>query len=469
MSLAETRRPAPAWMDRQLREVHLVGICGSGMKPLAHALMSLGVAVSGSDLDTEKAVALRDRGARVYTGHAADHVGTPDALVYSTAISSENPEMQAARQRGIPLVHRSEMLAYFLRRRESVLVAGTHGKTTSTTLLTLLLEAAGMDPWGFVGGSVPAFGGNLRIGGERLAVAEADESDGTFLNLPRDHAIITNIEPEHLNYWQTEERMFDGFEEFALEVPAQGNLVLCADDPGVSRLLARLARPVITWSTKAQSADYHAADIQLSGSGSSFVLYKGQRRLGPVRLGIPGLHNVSNAVGTLALAMALGGDFEAMAPALAGFHGVDRRFTRKPGPYGSLVIDDYGHHPTEIAVTVQAARLLANERGGRLIVAIQPHRYTRTASFFDAFGPAVRGADLAVVMEIYAAGEEPIPGVSGAKLAEKAASQLDIPVLFSPDLADTEKIIREHLKKDDTVLLLGAGSVTKLGYLLSSS
>ncbi|MBI1290473.1 UDP-N-acetylmuramate--L-alanine ligase [bacterium] len=453
----------------EVKSAHLVGICGSGMKALAQALLAIGVEVSGSDSDGEKAEALRKKGATVYTGHAAENLANPDVLVYSTAISEANPEIRSARERGIPLWHRSQMLAWFLARYESVLIAGTHGKTTTTTLVTLLLQASGMNPWSFVGGHVPEFHGNSLIGGDRLAVAEADESDGSFLGLPRQHAIITNIEDEHLNYWQTSERMFAGFEEFARAIPAEGHLVCSADDPGVARLVQRLTQPVTLYSTKGnEHARWQAREIELRGSSSAFDLYDRGTRLGRVELGIPGIHNVANATGSLALALQLGADFSRVQGALANFHGVDRRFTKKDALNGCLVIDDYGHHPTEMRVTVEAARRLADERGGRLLCVIQPHRYSRTSSFFGDFGRALKGADEIFVMEIYAAGEEPIDGVNGQYLAQLIGTQNTVPTQFNNDFEALKKSLLKSTNHRDIVLLLGAGSITKLVTLLTT-
>jgi UDP-N-acetylmuramate--alanine ligase len=453
--------------NRTLRRVHLVGVCGSGMKPIAQALLTIGVEVSGSDPDAEKGAALKRLGARLYSEHRAEQIHDQDVVVYSSAISSGNPELKEAQRLGIPLVHRSEMLGWFLSRQESVLVAGTHGKTTTTAMLTLLLEAQGAEPWGFVGGTVDRFGGNLRIGKGRLAVAEADESDGTFLNLPRRHAIVTNIEPEHLNFWGTEERMFAGFVDFVEAIPAAGNLVLCHDDPGCRRLHQSTSKNVTSYSLDDAEADFHALNVNLSGTGSSFDLIQRGVRRGRIHIGVPGRQNVANGMAAFAMALKLGADFQVIQDALAEFHGVDRRFTKREAPGGFLVVDDYGHHPTEIAATMAAARLLADERGGRLLAVLQPHRYTRTESFFNLFGPAVVQADDVIVTEIYAAGEQGIEGVSGASLAMRMTQQIERPVRFVADFSDVKKQILETIKERDIVLLLGAGSITKLAPALA--
>lgn len=449
------------------RSAHFLGICGSGMKPLAQALLRLGFEVSGTDPDEAKGAVLRALGAVVYTTHSPENIGNPDAVIYSTAIAPENPELLAAHDRGLPVRHRSDLLAWFLGRQEPAVVAGTHGKTTTTAMLTLLLERAGMDPWSFVGGHVPQFGGNFRAGAGRLAIAEADESDGSFLCLPRRHAILTNMEPEHLNYWGDEASMEAGYEEFIGGIPADGTLVACMDDPGVCRLLERRARPHISYGREGSSAEYEARNVHLFGLGSSFDLTHGGRCLTRVRLGVPGAQNVMNALGAFALAGALGADPEAAGDALADFHGVDRRFTRRVGAGKYLVIDDYAHHPTEIRATIGAANLLARERGGRLITIFQPHRYTRTQACLHDFGPAFAEAGDVLVTEIHAAGEAPVDGLCGEVVAHTIAAAHNGEVSFIPGFDGLQDFVTAMAKEDDIVLLLGAGSITKLATLLS--
>lgn len=470
MSVAERRIPVGCRLtpERAIQSAHLVGICGSGMKPLAQALLTRGVRVSGSDMDASKGGELAALGATLHSGHSASHIDGQDVLVYSSAISPDNAELLEAQRRGILIVHRSEMLGWFLGRQESILVAGTHGKTTTTAMLTLLLQRQSWEPWGFVGGSVAQFGGNVLIGKGRHAVAEADESDGTFLNLPRDHAIITNIEPEHLNYWCDEEQMFGGFVDFAAAIPDEGHLVLCLDDPGVRRLIGALRRSVVTYSVEDPDADFHAVATNLTGSGSSFELMQRGIRRGRVTLAVPGRQNVENAIGAYAMALKLGADFKLIQDALGAFTGVDRRFTKRTAPGGHLVIDDYAHHPTEIAATMRAARMLADERGGQLIAIFQPHRYSRTACFFDDFGKALDAADTILLTDIYAAGEAPIPGIDGPTLAARMAEQIARLVMFVPDFGAIRKTIAAIIKERDIVLLLGAGSITNLSTMLAT-
>lgn len=449
------------------KKVHLIGICGAGMQPIAMALRSCGIAVAGSDPDEVKGQKLREQGITYFSEHRAENVRDADAIVYSSAISDENPEIRAARERGIPIFHRSEMLGKFLSQRESVLIAGTHGKTTTTTLTGLLLQEAGLDPWVFVGGRVDEFGGNLREGGELFAVAEADESDGSFLNLSRNHLIITNIEAEHMNYWVTEERLFDGFSKLCAPIGKKGRIVACLDDPGVRKLRAIDYRDFCTYSTRNPAADYFAEHIALRGTGSQFELFHRGAKLGTVQLGIPGIHNVANATAAFAMAAELGIDVRNVLGALSEFRGVDRRFRKSKGPNGSLVIDDYAHHPTEIAATLAAARLLAHERGGRLYGVFQPHRHSRTAHFFDQFAQAFGDLDELMLLDIYGAGEPPVPGISSEILAKKIGSGNRPSASFVPEFDDVKKRFQNVLKVDDIVVLLGAGSVTKLSGLLT--
>ncbi len=450
-----------------LRSVHFLGICGSGMKPLAQALLAHGLHVSGTDPDEVKAAALRAAGATVYTVHEAGNIGAPDAVVYSSAIPPDNPEMLAAAARNIPIFHRSELLAWFLGKYDSAVVAGTHGKTTTSAMLALLMERAGLDPWAFIGGHVPHFGGNFRAGGERFAVAEADESDGSFLCLPRHHAIVTNIEPEHLNYWGDEQAMERGYDTFTAGIPAGGNFVVCLDDPGVRRLLERCPRAHTSYGIETTEAEFRAARVNLFGLGSFFDLLHRGEMLGRARLGVPGRQNVANSLAAFAMAARFGADLTELLDALADFHGVERRFTRRTAAGGYLLIDDYAHHPTEIRATTRAARLLADERGGRLIAVFQPHRYTRTAAFFEGFGPALGQADEVFLTEIHSAGEPPIDGVTGERLAESIRNGHRSAVPFLPTFDALRKHIAEAAKEDDIVLLLGAGSITKLATLLS--
>lgn len=452
-----------------LESVHLIGICGSGMYPLAQALLEEGVQVSGSDINIDKASPLIDQGAPCYLGHAAVNIGSPSVVVISSAIAQDNPELNAARLKGIPIVHRSVMLGWFLHRRRSILIAGTHGKTSTTAMLGLLMKGCGKQSWCFVGGYVPEFNGNFLSGDSGYAIAEADESDGSFLNLPRDHMILTNIEPEHMNYWRTRGRLFDGFRAMIEGIPDNGILALCRDDPGNQEILGTIGRSFVSWSlTNDSKADYRASDIIYTGDSIEFT-FQGSKIDTPIRVhaGVPGEHNVSNLCGSLTMMAELDELDNRAGEALKSFRGVNRRFTKLYAPEGFLVIDDYAHHPTEIAATMRAASRVREERNGRLFVVFQPHRYSRIAELFDAFSTCFEGADELIVMDIYSSGEAPIPGVSSDKLSDKLELEYHFAVQHIPTIPEVEKTLLFRIKSDDIVLLLGAGSVTKLVDLLT--
>lgn len=451
----------------EIASAHFIGICGAGMKPIAQSFLTLGIRVSGSDQDLSKAGPLRVPGVILSDSHEAGNIQSPDVVVYSSAIPANNPELQAARTRGMTLLHRSEALAWFLARKTSILVAGTHGKTSTTAFLTLILAAAGADPWSFVGGHVREFNGNLRLGSSDLAVAEADESDGSFLVLPRQHAVLTNIEPEHLDYWGDGESLFAGFVDFVSGISEGGKIAAFVDDPGIQRLLSMTGMEVVPCSLEDPGCRWFAGDVRITGSGAEYTLCREGEPLGRVVLGVPGRHNIINSLVSYALADGIGLPVERALEALASFRGVDRRFTHYPSREGWLVIDDYAHHPTEIASTMAAARILADERGGRLFAVLQTHRYTRTRQFLHEFGPSLTRADEVVVMDVYPAGEPYIPGLDGEGLANAIRSVYSGPIHVAPAIADVEKLLPPMLKKGDIVLLLGAGSITRLANLLA--
>lgn len=467
MDTTATGRTAPTTVPSFPRSAHLIGIGGAGMRSLARALHARGVMVSGSDAaPAEKLRDLNECGIRAHSGHAESNLEMPDVVVYSTAIPENNPELRRARQLGVTLMHRAEMLAAFLGHHRPILVAGTHGKTTTTTLVALLLEAADMDPWAFVGGEVREFAGNVRCGGLEWAVAEADESDGSFLGLPGEFGIITNIESEHLSYWGTDERLFDGFTRFADRF-AQGGLVTCLDDPGVRALGAFAHKAPVTYGSEDSGALVRYRVIEMKGTGSHFEVLG--LATGPLRvqLGIPGLHNVANATGAVALAAAVGADVSRAVEVLAGFHGVGRRFTKYPLRNDVLLVDDYAHHATEVHATIEAARLLRDERGGRIIAVFQPHRHSRAHHYRHMYGPAMAGADIAVTTGIYAAGESPIPGFDARTLNALVGSHREGPTHFADSCAEACALAHSLARPGDILLFLGAGSITDAAAELS--
>ncbi len=450
---------------RGVERVHFVGIGGIGMCGIAELLLVQGYRVTGSDLAGGATVErLRSLGARVSLGHDASHVGDADVVVVSSAIRAGNPEVQVAEQRGIPVIPRAEMLAELMRLKDGIAVAGTHGKTTTTSLIAHLLSQAGLDPTVVVGGRVIGSGAGAdrtgaRLGRGDLLVAEADESDGSFLRLAPVIAVITNIEPEHLDHYGSEEALESAFVEFANRIPFWGRAVVCLDEPGVQRVLPRLTRRRVTYGFGAQ-ADWVASEVALADTGMRFQVKRAGEALGEVRIRLPGRHNVLNSLAALAVADSLTVPFADAAAALASFAGVERRFETKGEYRGIRVVDDYGHHPTEVRATLAAARALHT---GRLVVVFQPHRYTRTRDLFDDFAAAFHDADLLLLTEVYAAGEPKLPDVDGASLAAAVRARGHRSVRFTPELDAIPRELEPLLQPGDLVLTLGAGSVTKLG------
>ena len=448
----------------RLDRIHFVGIGGIGMCGIAELLLRRGHGVSGSDLaDGPTLVPLRRLGATITVGHDAAAVGQADLVVVSSAIRATNPELLEAERLGIPVVPRAEMLAELMRLQDGIAVAGTHGKTTTTSLIAHVLDAGGLDPTVVVGGRVMGTGSpertGARLGQGQLMVAEADESDGSFLRLAPVIAVITNVEPEHLDHYGSGEALDAAFIEFANRLPFWGRAVLAVDDPGVQRLLPAITRRRITYGRSAQ-ADWRAHDVTTANAGMHFSVSKGGVRLGEVELPIPGEHNVLNALAALAVAFEAGVAFPHAAAALAGFGGVERRFETKGRSRGVWVIDDYGHHPTEIRATLAAAR---GVHTGRLVVVFQPHRYSRTRDHFEAFAAAFHEADVLLLTEIYGAGEDKIAGVEASALCEAIRGRGHRDVRFVADLERVPTELVPELRDGDLVLTLGAGNVTRLG------
>jgi UDP-N-acetylmuramate--alanine ligase len=443
------------------RRVHFIGIGGIGMSGIAELLANLGYAVSGSD---ERRSAVTDRlatlGIRVAIGHERAHVGDADVVVTSSAVKAANPEVREAIRRHIPVIPRAEMLAELMRLRFAVAVAGAHGKTTTTSMIALVLERAGLDPTAVIGGRLSAFGSNARLGRGELMVAEADESDRSFLKLFPTIAVITNIDYEHLENYGGFDDLQQAFVDFANKVPFYGAVVACADDRHLTALVPRITRRVTTYGLDAPDADLTAADIQLGPLSATATVSRragGSTRaaLGTLELAVPGRHNLLNALATIAVGLELDVPFERVTAGLREFRGAERRFDVRGEPNGILIVDDYGHHPTEIAAVLAAARPLNR----RIVVAFQPHRYTRTASLMDAFGPALASADHVVLTDIYAAGEEPIAGASIDALAGAIRRSVTVPVDVAPTLDELVAAVVRTAKPGDVVITLGAGSI----------
>jgi UDP-N-acetylmuramate--alanine ligase len=439
------------------------------MSGIAELLANLGYVVSGSD---EKRSATTDRlgtlGIQIAVGHAAVHVGDADVVVVSSAVRPTNPEIVEAARRQIPVIPRAEMLAELMRLRYAIAVAGAHGKTTTTSMIALALERAGLDPTAVIGGRLSAFGSNARLGRGELMVVEADESDRSFLKLFPTIAVITNIDHEHLENYGGFDDLQQAFVDFANKVPFFGAVVVCLDDENLAAVVPRMTRRVTTYGLESAAADLTASDVVLGPLSVKATIQRRARRtddsaaaratLGTLSLAVPGRHNLQNALAAVAVGMELGLSFERVATGLKDFRGADRRFDVRGEPNGILVVDDYGHHPTEIAAVLAAARTFNR----RIVVAFQPHRFTRTAALMDAFGPALAAADHIVLTDIYAAGEEPIPGVTIAALAAAVRRSVRAPVDVETRLGEVVTAIVRIAKPGDVVITLGAGSIGTL-------
>jgi len=448
------------------RRIHFIGIGGIGMSGIAELLANLGYVVTGSD---EKRSDVTERlttlGVRVDTGHAAAHVGDAEVVVVSSAVRADNLEVAEAVRRHIPVIPRAEMLAELMRLRYAIAVAGAHGKTTTTSMIALVLERAGLDPTAVIGGRLSAFGSNARLGRGEYMVAEADESDRSFLKLFPTIAVITNIDHEHLESYGSFAELQQAFVDFANKVPFYGSVVCSADDEPLRAVLSRMTRRVITYGLDSDEADLTATDIALGPLAVSATVRRRVRgetglagpatSLGPLTLKVPGRHNLSNALATVAVGLELGLTFAQVAAGLSEFQGAERRFEVRGEPNGVLVVDDYGHHPTEIAAVLSAARTLNR----RIIVAFQPHRFTRTAALKSQFGPSLASADHVVLTDIYPAGEDPIPGVTIDTLAAEIRGTLTQPVDVVPHLRDLPAALMRLARPGDVVITLGAGSI----------
>lgn len=447
--------------------LHFVGIGGIGMSGIAEVLHNLGYQVQGSDsaasYNTKR---LEDLGIKIFIGHTAQHVAKASVVVISSAIKPGNPELDAAREHRIPVVKRAEMLAELMRFKIAIAVAGTHGKTTTTALTAAMLEAGGFTPTVINGGIINARGTNAYLGKGEWMIVEADESDGTFTRLPASIGIITNIDPEHLDHYGSFEAAKAAFQTFLTNLPFYGFAVLCTDHPEVQALAAKVPdRRIITYGTNPQ-ADVRASNIRSTADGQIFDVTMGEVVVKDVLLAMHGEHNVKNALATIAIARELGMSPATIKNALAKFEGVKRRFTKTGVGAGITVIDDYGHHPVEIAATLKAARAAQSAGVGRVIAVVQPHRYTRLRDLFGEFCSCFNDADCVIVADVYSAGEAPIEGISADSLVTglRAAGHKNVVRLASEN--DLASAVLAHATKGDMVVCLGAGSITKWAYAL---
>ena len=451
-------------MKHKIRQLHFVGIGGAGMSGIAEVLHNLGYVVTGSDqVDSAVTQRLRDMGVRVFHGHEAEHIGDADALVVSTAVKADNPEVLAARARNIPVVPRAIMLAELMRLRQGIAVAGTHGKTTTTSLIASILARAGMDPTFVIGGRLLAAGANARLGQGDYLVAEADESDASFLHLLPIMAVVTNIDADHMEtYGHDFSRLKRAFVDFVESIPFYGRAVLCLDDAHVREIMPHISKPVTTYGIET-AAQIRAVDVRPCGEQMQFtVINGGDVPLMEVRLNLTGKHNVLNALAAIAIALEIGVPAAAIVTALAEFSGVGRRFQR----YGELLsphagrftlIDDYGHHPAEMAATLAAAR--AAFPGRRIVLGFQPHRYTRTRDLFEDFVAVLSQVDVLVLADVYAAGEAPIVAADGRALARAVRLAGKVEPIFVAQVADMAATLLANAEAGDVVLTMGAGAI----------
>ncbi len=457
-------------MPQTIGLVHFIGIGGIGMSGIAEVLHNLGYKVQGSDQSESANVQrLRDKGIPCFVGHRAENLGDAEVVVVSTAIKKSNPELAAARQKLLPIVRRAEMLAELMRFRNAVAIGGTHGKTTTTSMIATLLDAGGLDPTVVNGGIINAYGTNARMGEGEWMVVEADESDGTFLKLPADVAVVTNIDPEHLDHYGTFDKVRDAFRQFVENVPFYGFGVMCTDHPEVQALVGRIEdRRVITYGENAQ-ADVRFENHRMEGATSRFDVVIRSRKtadelaIRDLALPMPGRHNVSNATAAIAVAHELGIGPDSIKKGLSSFGGVKRRFTHTGSWNGVEVFDDYGHHPVEIKAVLKAARDACK---GRVIAFAQPHRFTRLRDLFDDFSACFNDADTVAIAPVYSAGEDPIDGVSSDTLVARIRSggHRDARHIAGP--AEIAPLVREIARPGDFIIFLGAGNITQWAYAL---
>ena len=449
-------------MYGNIEKIHFVGIGGIGMSGIAEVLLNLGYKVSGSDLrESDTTERLRGLGGEICIGHAAENLTNVDVVVTSTAVQGDNPEVIEAKRRMVPVIPRAEMLAELMRMKYGIAIAGTHGKTTTTSMVATVLTHAGIDPTIVIGGKLNTLGSNAKLGQGKFLVAEADESDGSFLTLSPTIAVVTNIDADHLDYYTGGlEQIKDTFVSFINKVPFYGLAVLCQEDRNINEIIPRIKKRFMTYGLSSQ-ADLRATHVKLDGFQTTFTAHYKGYRLGEISFNMPGAHNVLNALACTAVALELDVPFDKIQEGFAQFGGVGRRFTVKGEKNGIMVVDDYGHHPAEIRATLGAARNGWPER--RLVVAFQPHRYSRTKELFNEFVTCFYDADVLVLTDIYAASEQPIPGVSAERLAEETRRHGQRDVTYIADRNDLPDYLAGIIKEGDIVITLGAGNIWQAG------
>jgi len=458
-------------MFRKIQNIHFVGIGGSGMSGIAEVLLTLGYKVSGSDMNQSDTVRrLEAIGGKVFIGHQESNVEGAQVVVVSSAVPDSNPEVRAAKAKVIPVIPRAEMLAELMRLKYGVAIAGAHGKTTTTSMVATILAQAGLDPTFVVGGKVNAVGTHARLGRSDLLIAEADESDGSFLRLSPSIVVVTNLDREHLDYYGTMEGIQEAFLEFINKIPFYGLAILCADDEWVRGLLPKITKRYQTYGLHdfggSLTPDVYASDMKANDRAVEFRAHFRGKKLGPFRLPIPGSHNVSNALAAISVALELDVSVDLIRNGLAAFSGVERRFHIRGEKAGIMVVDDYGHHPTEIRATLAASKSAWDRR---VVAVFQPHRYTRTRDLADEFSKAFEQADDVYVTDIYPAGEAEIPGISGELVAEKIQGAGHTSVHWVNGSSDLVEQVKKNLQPGDVVITLGAGDIWKFGKDLLAS
>lgn len=447
-------------MLSNIRAVHFVGIGGSGMSAIAKVLLEKGYTVTGSDVTTTDTTnRLEKMGATVYKGHDACNVKGVDAVVVSSAIAERNAELQAARALNIPIFHRADIIAGLMEHQKGIAVAGAHGKTTTTSMISLMLEKHGADPTIIIGGELHDIGGNAKLGQGEYLVAEADESDGSFLKLAPQIAVVTNIEDDHMDFYGTIENIVYAFKQFLQRTVNDGLAVLCADNEYVRMLAAELDKPFVTYALN-HPADYTVSNIRTKGVQSLFDVYYHGELLGEMELNVPGAHNIANSLAAIAVGRHIGLTLAQIRSALQYFSGAKRRFQTKGEIEGIWIVDDYAHHPTEIRSTLLAAKQTLPER---LIAVFQPHRFTRTKILKEEFGKAFAGADVIVLTDIYSAGEQPIPGITGAVLAQEVEKQGGRGVVYIKGREDIPEYLYSIAQAGDLIITMGAGNIWQAG------
>lgn len=445
-------------MLEQIESLHFIGIGGAGMSGIAQIFLELGYKVSGSDLNvspiTDK---LSKLGAKIYLGHHPQNIENTDLVVVSSAIPPNNAELLAAQKRGITILKRAQMLAELMKGRYSIAVAGAHGKTTTTAMISLVLENVGLEPTIVIGGELKNINGNAKCGGNDYLVAEADESDGSFLHLCPTAVVVTNIENDHLDYYGSKDKILEAFTQFVELIPESGFAVMCIDDPGIRLILPQIKKNVITYSINdSQEADFIAKDIILNDFRSSFCIYNNGENLGRIDLSVPGIHNIANALAAVIIAKKLLIPMNKITQGLLTFQGTQRRFQLIGEIREIRVVDDYAHHPTEIIATLQAAK---QGKQNRIISVFQPHRYSRTKLLGKEFGKAFSAADLVIITDIYSAGEQPISGVSSKIIVEAIKNYDQKDVVFIPHKEDVVEYLKTIVQPGDLVMTMGAGNI----------